>query len=107
MNTSITSSLSVFRAGFAAVALTAALAGCAGFPTTSVDDADRSITADVESQMFARSDLEPIGVQTVHGVVYLSGVVESNHEREDAETAALEASHGAHVVNAIGVSNRW
>jgi osmotically-inducible protein OsmY len=51
--------------------------------------------------------LEPpnlLTVRTLDHVVYLSGVVDTDFERQMAESVALEAKGVARVVNSIGVS---
>jgi len=89
-----------------AIVLSALLAGCAALPTASVNvDADRTITADVQSRLAQHGNLEQLNVQTVNGVVYLRGSVINELEREGAETTALATPHVARVVNTISIDN--
>lgn len=91
-----------------AVAILAAtvLAGCqtsgrsAG---TFVDDS--GTTAAVKSKLVADrpANLTAVGVETVNGVTYLTGVVESPEQRLRAEQLAWEASSVRQVVNNIQV----
>ena len=81
----------------------AALSGCAAFPMSADSVADDAISAQVQSQLTQRADLEALNVQTVNGVVYLSGTVISAPERQDAEDVALATRNVARVVNSISV----
>jgi osmotically-inducible protein OsmY len=72
-------------------------AGCAG---------DAQTTANVEAQFRQHADLSApnlLNVQTLDHVVYLSGLVSSGLQRDDAEEAAREASDGARIVDTISV----
>jgi osmotically-inducible protein OsmY len=72
-------------------------AGCAG---------DAETTANVEAQFRQHGDLSPpnlLNVQTLDHVVYLSGLVSTGLQRDDAEDVAREASDGARIVDTIGV----
>jgi osmotically-inducible protein OsmY len=67
--------------------------------------------AGITSQVHARLDLHPaleppnlIRVQTLDGVVYLYGLVDTAFERELAEAIARETPGVARVVNSIGIS---
>ena len=54
----------------------------------------------------AISDLSPpnlLNVQTLDHVVYLSGLVSSGLQRDNAEEVAREASDGARIVDTISV----
>lgn len=94
-----------FPSLFGTLLLAASLQGCASFPITSSNPAaDQLITSDVQSCLEQRNDLEPLSVQTVNGVVYISGIVVSELEREPAETCALAVPSVAGVVNSISVS---
>jgi osmotically-inducible protein OsmY len=71
--------------------------GCAG---------DAKTTANVEAQFRQHAELSPpnlLNVQTLDHVVYLSGLVSSGLQRDDAEEAAREASDGARIVDTISV----
>lgn len=89
--------------GFAGCSVVAAyrkcgLGGCPG---------DAAITADVE-RLFARHPalLAPtmIHVQTVDRVVYLSGLVDTDFERQLAESVAARAVGVARIVDSIGLA---
>ena len=71
---------------FTAVALSAALAGCA----TLHDSNDAEITAAVRSSLIERAaSLAPaVSVQTFHGTVHLSGEVLNDSQRDTLESAA-------------------
>jgi hypothetical protein len=74
-------------------------AGCPG---------DATITADVRALFDRHPALQPpnlLNVQTLDHVVYLSGVVDTDLERQMAQSVALEAPGVVRVVNSIGVSN--
>jgi osmotically-inducible protein OsmY len=74
-------------------------AGCAG---------DAAITADVHSLYRRHPSIEApnlIDVQTLDGVVYLYGAVDTDMQRQLAEAVALEAAGVKRVVNAIGIAN--
>jgi osmotically-inducible protein OsmY len=65
------------------------------------------ITAEVWALLNQHPALEPpnlLTVQTLDHVVYLYGVVDTDLEREMAETVALQAAGVAKVVNSIGLS---
>jgi len=92
----------------------AALAGCAvvasyekcgraGCP------ADAPITAEVRRLYRQHPSIEApnlIDVQTLDGVVYLYGIVDTDMQRQLAESVALEATGVRRVVNAIGIENQ-
>ena len=84
------------------------LSGCAVFPKSFNGGADKLVTADVQSRFAEHAELQApnlLYVQTVNGVVYLSGTVSTDLQRRNAETVALEARNVARVVNSISVSN--
>ena len=73
--------------------------GCAG---------DAQITSDVRARLDRYPELEPpnlIDVQTLDHVVYLYGLVDTDSERELAESVALKAPGVARVVDSIGTNN--
>jgi len=72
--------------------------GCAG---------DAAITAEVRGLFEQHPALEPpnqLRVQTLNGVVYLYGLVDTDLERQLAESVAQEAPGVVRVVNSIGIS---
>jgi osmotically-inducible protein OsmY len=46
-----------------------------------------------------------VSVQTLDGVVYLYGVVDTDLMRQEAQEIALQAAHVKKVVNSLGVQN--
>jgi osmotically-inducible protein OsmY len=74
------------------------LGGCPG---------DAEITANVRAMFKEHPALEPpnlLTVQTFNHVVYLYGLVDTDLEREMAESVALQAAGVTKVVNSIGLS---
>jgi osmotically-inducible protein OsmY len=73
-------------------------AGCLG---------DAGITSQVRARLVLHPVLEPpnlISVQTLDGVVYLYGLVDTVLERQLAAAVALQTPGVARVVNSIGIS---
>ncbi len=67
---------------------------------------DAEITANVRALFSQHPVLEPpnlLNVQTLDHVVYLYGLVDTDFEREIAESVALQAPGVASVVNSIGL----
>jgi osmotically-inducible protein OsmY len=74
--------------------------GCAG---------DAAITAQVQRLFQEHPSIEApnlIDVQTIHGVVYLYGVVDTDMEKSLAESVAHEVPGVTRVVDAIGINNQ-
>jgi len=93
-----------------AVILIGAAAGCASQPacTTAECKDDAKITADVRERFKDYPALQPpnqVSVRTVNRVVYLSGVVDTEFERQLAESVAERADGASRVVNTLGVNN--
>jgi osmotically-inducible protein OsmY len=93
-----------------AVLLLGFTSGCAAFKSCEGDACtpDQKITADVREQFVAHRELgAPAGlhVQTIHGVVYLSGIVDSDLERRNAEAIALTVANVKDVVNNLATRN--
>ena len=68
---------------------------------------DQRITRDVEALFRQHPALEPpnlIEVQTLDHVVYLNGLVDTDLERQLAESVAVGARGVARVINSIGLS---
>jgi osmotically-inducible protein OsmY len=83
------------------------LAGCVSHPTAADSGEDAKITAEVRGLFGHYPVLEPpnlIDVQTLHRIVYLYGTVDTELQRELAESVAREAQGAVKVVNAIGIS---
>ena len=92
-----------------AIILTGALSGCAAYTKCGFDGCpgDAEITANVRALFSHHPVLEPpnlLNVQTLDHVVYLYGLVDTDIEREIAESVALQAPSVASVVNSIGLS---
>ncbi len=86
-----------------------ALPGCAVFTKCGFGGCpgDAEITAQVRALFDQHPVLEPpnlLQVQTLDHVVYLDGVVDTDFERQIAESVAHEAKGVARVVNSIGLS---
>jgi BON domain len=70
---------------------------------------DAQITAAVQVQIRTHPALRPpddIGVQTLDHVVYLSGLVDTDREKDIAEAAARGVPGVTRVVNSISVRNQ-
>ena len=86
-----------------------ALAGCAVYKKCGVSGCpgDAEITAQVQALFVKHPELEPpniLEVQTLNRVVYLTGVVDTDYERQIAEVVAREAPGVTNVINSIGLS---
>jgi len=93
-----------------ATCLACALAACAPFEKCGFAgcSGDAQITADVRALFDRHPELGPSGllsVQTLDGVVYLYGVVDTDLVREEAESIASQARGVKKVVNSLGVTN--
>ena len=104
--------LAKLPAAVAAVIWLAVLPGCAVYETYQkcgfggCPD-DQRITRDVRALFTQHPALEPpnlIDVQTLNHVVYLNGLVDTDLERQLAESVAAEAPGVVRVVNSIGLS---
>jgi hyperosmotically inducible protein len=86
-----------------------ALAGCAVYEKCGVSGCpgDAETTAQVQALFIKHPELEPpniLQVQTLNHVVYLTGVVDTDYERQMAEVIAREAPGVTNVINSIGLS---
>jgi osmotically-inducible protein OsmY len=93
-----------------ALVLTGALPGCAVYSKCGFRGCpgDAKITAAVQAQLDQYPALEApnsVHVRTLDGVVYLYGQVDTDLERQLAESVAVDATGGARVVDSIAVSN--
>jgi osmotically-inducible protein OsmY len=84
-------------------------AGCAAYKKCGLSGCpgDAAITALVEGLFGQHPELEPpnlLNVQTLDHVVYLTGVVDTDYERQMAESVARDAPGVANVINSIGLS---
>ena len=89
--------------------LTGALPGCAAYRKCGFGGCpgDAEITTEVRTLLDRYPALEPpnlVQVHTLDHVVYLSGLVDTDLERQMAESVAQEAKGVAKVVNSIGLS---
>lgn len=88
------------------------LAACSTFGQcdTAACANDRQTTAAVQATLNARAALavNPIYVQTVDGIVYLNGYVDTHLERRQATSIAADVPGVRQVVNKLGVlGNVW
>ena len=94
-----------------AVFLIGALPACATYEKCGLSGCpgDAQITAAViallDQHPGAAGSPGAVSVQTLNGVVYLYGVVDTDLMREDAERIALQAPNVKKVVNSLGVQN--
>ena len=92
-----------------ALVLAATLPGCAAYKKCGFAGCpgDAEITAQVRALFDQYPVLKPpnlLEVQTLDHVVYLNGVVDTDLERQMAESVAHEATGVTRVVNSIGLS---
>jgi osmotically-inducible protein OsmY len=81
-----------------------ALSGCAVFDKCSPENcsADKQITKDVNDLLAQHRELGPpatVHVQTINGVVYLSGQVDSDFEIRNAEALVRQVANVKDVEN--------
>jgi osmotically-inducible protein OsmY len=93
-----------------ALILAAALPGCAAYRKCGLRGCpdDAKTTAEVRALLDQYPALGPpneVWVRSLDHVVYLSGLVNTDLERQIAESVAQEGPGVARVVNSIGVSN--
>ncbi|MEO7207717.1 MAG: BON domain-containing protein [Steroidobacteraceae bacterium] len=89
-----------------ALALAGALSGCAVFERCSPQNCatDAKIAADVSDMLGQHAEFGPPGtirVQSINGVVYLNGLVNSDMERQSAEALVLRIPNVKDVVNSL------
>ena len=97
-----------------AVVLTGSVAGCAALEEArrcgyNGCPADARITAEIEAQFSRRTELQPpnlVYVQTLKGVVYLSGLVSTDVQRQTAVQLSRRVSGVSRVVNNIALPYR-
>jgi osmotically-inducible protein OsmY len=94
----------------ALVLLLACLPGCATYRDCGLRGCrgDAAITARVAAQLQHYPALQApnsVRVQTLDHVVYLYGLVDTDLERELADSVATDAAHGARIVDSIAVNN--
>jgi osmotically-inducible protein OsmY len=101
-----------FPGAVAAMVWLALLPGCAVYETyekcgLAGCPEDQRITRDVQALLTQHPVLGPpnlIDVKTLDHVVYLNGLVDTDLERQTAESVAAGAQGVARVVNSIGMS---
>jgi osmotically-inducible protein OsmY len=89
--------------------LCGALVGCAVTQECKVDSCadDSRITSTIQSLFDQRSEFKPpnfVYVKTVNHVVYLTGQVNTDLVRENAESIVRDAADGSRVVNSIALT---
>jgi osmotically-inducible protein OsmY len=89
--------------------LAGALPGCAAYKKCGFGGCpgDAEITAEVRALFGQHPILEPpnlIEVQSLDHVVYLNGLVDTDAQRQTAESLAREVKGVAKVVNSIGLT---
>jgi len=98
------------RAAALCLCLAAALSGCAAFGKCGLREcpADAKISAEVRS-LFAQSPAlqspNLISVQTLHGVVYLRGIVSTPYQIAEAGSIALQAPGVSAVQDLLSIDN--
>jgi osmotically-inducible protein OsmY len=88
----------------AIIAFAAALSGCAAFDKCAPENCstDKQITSDVNATLAQHRELGPPGtvrVQTINGVVYLTGTVNSDFEIRTTETIVRQIANVKDVEN--------
>jgi osmotically-inducible protein OsmY len=89
--------------------LCGALFGCAVTQECKVDSCaeDAQITANIQSLFDQRAEFKPpnfVYVKTLNHVVYLTGQVNTDLVRENAESIVRGAADGTRVVNSIALT---
>jgi osmotically-inducible protein OsmY len=95
-----------------AIIVTGTLPGCAAYSAyrkcgSRGCPGDAKITAEVRTQLNRHPALRPpnqVYVQTLDGVVYLTGQVATDLQRDSAESAAHDATDVSRVVNTIALT---
>lgn len=90
--------------------LAAGLSGCASFGKCDAANCtgDAKITADVHALIKEHPEFGPpagIRVQTINGVVYLNGLVDTDLERLNAGALVLQVANVKDVVNSLDARN--
>jgi osmotically-inducible protein OsmY len=98
------------RAAALGLCLAALLAGCASFGKCGLSECsgDAKISADVRALLAQSPSLggtNQIRVQTVHGVVYLRGLVSTPFQIEEAGSIAEQATGVTSVQNLLSIDN--
>jgi osmotically-inducible protein OsmY len=90
--------------------MAAVLAGCASFGQCGLGEcsADAKISAEVRTLLAQSPSLTApnlISVQTVHGVVYLRGLVSTPYQIAEAGSIAAQAAGVTNVQNMVSIDN--
>jgi osmotically-inducible protein OsmY len=98
-----------FHAAALALTLTGALGGCAAYEKCGFGGCpgDAQLAAAVRTAFEDHPELEPpnlLKVQSVDHVIYLYGLVDTDFQRQMAESVAHQAPGVAKVINSIGLS---
>jgi osmotically-inducible protein OsmY len=93
----------------AILALTGTLGACAAYEKCGFHGCpgDAKIAADVSAAFTHHAELQPpnmIDVQTIDGVVYLYGLVDTDYQLQMAEAVAHQVPGVTKVVNSIGLA---
>ena len=93
-----------------ALLLAAGLSGCASFDKCDPQNCagDAKITADVRALIVEHAEFGPpagIRVQTINGVVYLNGLVDTERVRLEAGALVLQVANVKDVVNSLDARN--
>jgi osmotically-inducible protein OsmY len=93
----------------AILALTAMLGACAAYEKCGFEGCpgDAKIAADVSAAFTHHAELQPpnlIRVQSLDGVVYLYGLVDTDYQLQMAELVAHQVPGVTKVVNSIGLA---
>ena len=99
-----------FFAAMLAMSASGALCGCAVYNKCGLSGCtgDAAITANVREVLDAHAEFGPpgsLGVQTLDHVVYLGGLVNTDTNREFAQSLAMQAPDVKRVINSIGILN--
>ena len=98
------------RATALCICLAASLAGCAPFGKCALREcsADANISAEVRTLLAQSPSLSApnlISVQTIHGVVYLRGLVSTPYQIAEAGSIAGQAAGVTNVQNLLSIDN--
>ena len=105
MNSKTFAALAIAGLGFCAVPM---LQSCSSTQPVSTQMEDAEITSKIKAKYLGDSDVKglDISVETQEGVVYLTGRVASQHEKDEAERIARDTDDVRDVVNHIQVGDR-
>ena len=101
---------SLSRGVFASLLLSAVLTGCATYQKCGFKGCagDAQITAAVKTEIGNHPDFGPVGnfnVKTLDGVVYISGKVDTDLQKEAIEEALSAVPNVQRVVNSVYTNN--